>query len=409
MSVAQQLYEGVEIKGKGTIGLISYIRTDSVRISQEAENMVRSYITEHYDKEYLGNNHYTNKKKDVQDAHEAIRPSYVDLHPDDIKESLTSDQYKLYKLIWSRFVASRMSPAVFDAVSADIMNGDCLLRATGSKLKFDGFLRIYQTDVSEDDGNMLPDIEEGEQLESKEVKAEQNFTQPPPRFTEASLVKELEDKDIGRPSTYVPIIGTLLDRKYITREKKTMKPTDLGFVVTDLMENYFKEIVDSGFTASMEDQLDDIEVKGLEWHKVVSDFYVILSKELEIADKEIERVEIPVEISDEVCELCGKPMAIKHGPYGEFLACMGYPDCKHTKPIVKSTGIACPVCGKDIVARRSRKGRVFYGCSGYPDCKQVYWNKPVAKPCPKCGALLTEKKAKETTLQCSNPECGYKE
>ncbi|MDR1778280.1 MAG: type I DNA topoisomerase [Clostridiales Family XIII bacterium] len=409
MSVAQQLYEGVEIKGKGTVGLISYIRTDSVRISAEAEAMVRGYITANYPPEYLGNNQYTNKKKDVQDAHEAIRPSYVDLRPEDIKGSLTSDQYRLYKLIWSRFVASRMSPAVFDAVSADVKNGDYLFRATGSKLKFDGFLRVYQTNGDDDEGKMLPDIEQDEALEKRDLTAEQNFTQPPARFTEASLVKELEDKDIGRPSTYVPIIATLIDRKYILREKKTLKPTDLGFVVTELMENYFKEIVDTGFTASMEDRLDDIEVQGIDWHKVVSDFYAILDEELKVADREIERVELPVEITDEVCELCGKPMAIKHGPFGEFLACTGYPDCKNTKAIVKTIGVACPVCGKDIVARRSKRGRTFYGCSGYPECRQVYWNKPVDKKCPQCGALLMEKKTKAGDYACSNPECDYRE
>jgi DNA topoisomerase-1 len=408
MSVAQQLYEGVNIKGSGTIGLISYIRTDSVRISAEAEAMVRGYIEQNFSKEYLGNNFYSNKKKDVQDAHEAIRPSYVDLTPDSIKDSLSSDQYKLYKLIWSRFVASRMSPAVFDAVSADIANGDYTFRATGSQLKFDGFLKVYQTTFSDDDGEkMLPELVQDEPLACDEVSPEQNFTQPPPRFTEASLVKELEDKDIGRPSTYSPIIATLLDRKYITREKRTLKPMDLGFVVSDLLEKYFKEIVDSGFTASMEDKLDDVEVHGLDWHNVVRDFYSTLADELVIADREIEKVELVDEMTDEICELCGKPMVIKHGRFGEFLACSGYPECKNTKPIVKKIGVKCPQCGKDIVARKSKKGKIFYGCSGYPDCKQVYWNKPVDKKCPQCGSLMTEKKTKNGKYVCSNKDCGY--
>jgi DNA topoisomerase-1 len=407
MSVAQQLYEGVNIKGRGAIGLISYIRTDSVRISAEAEAMVRDYITQNFSKEYLGNNVYSNKKKDVQDAHEAIRPSYVDLAPDSIKDSLSSDQYKLYKLIWSRFVASRMSPAVFDAVSADIANGDYTFRATGSQLKFDGFLKVYKTSFTDDDEKMLPELLQNEALACDEVLPEQSFTQPPPRFTEASLVKELEDKDIGRPSTYSPIIATLLDRKYIAREKRTLKPMDLGFVVSDLLEKYFKEIVDSGFTASMEDKLDDVEVHGLDWHNVVRDFYKILADELVVADREIEKVELVDEVTDEVCELCGKPMLIKHGRFGEFLACSGYPECKNTKPIVKKIGVKCPKCGKDIVARKSKKGRIFYGCSGYPDCNQVYWNKPVDKKCPQCGSLMMEKKTKNGQYVCSNKDCGY--
>ncbi|MDR1496171.1 MAG: topoisomerase DNA-binding C4 zinc finger domain-containing protein, partial [Clostridiales Family XIII bacterium] len=393
----------------GTIGLISYIRTDSVRISAEAESMARAYIKENFPEGYLGNNFYSNKKKEVQDAHEAIRPSYIGLAPDDIKDSLTPEQYKLYKLIWSRFLASRMTPAVFDAVSADIVNGDYLFRATGSKLRFDGFLRVYNTKLAEDDDKMLPDIYEGEEVSLDEITSEQNFTQPPPRFTEASLVKELEDKDIGRPSTYVPIIGTLTERKYVTREKKSLRPTDLGFTVTELMENYFKEIVDVGFTARMEDSLDDIEVKGTEWHRIIADFYKILAEELKVADKEIEKVEIADEPTDEICEICGKPMVIKVGRFGEFMACSGYPDCKNTKPIVKSTGVACPQCGKDIVVRKSRKGKVFYGCSGYPGCKQVYWYKPTDKKCPECGALLVERKTKTHRYACSNPDCKHKE
>jgi len=256
---------------------------------------------------------------------------------------------------------------------------------------------------------MLPELDSGEDLELLNVLPEQNFTQPPPRFTEAGLVKELEDKDIGRPSTYVPIIGTLIDRKYISREKKTLIPTDLGFVVTDLMESYFKEIVETGFTAEMEDHLDGIETEGADWRQVVGGFYGTLEKELAVADKEIEKVEIQDEVTDEICELCGKNMVIKHGRFGEFLACSGYPDCKNTKPIVKKTGVMCPLCGKEIVARKSRKGKVFYGCSGYPDCKQSYWYKPVNKKCPECGSLLVEKKSKDATLACPNKDCHYKE
>ncbi len=409
MMVAQQLYEGVEIKGQGTVGLVTYIRTDSVRISAEAETAVKDYINTNYGSGYLGNAVYTNKKKDVQDAHEAIRPSNVALHPDSIKDSLTKDQYNLYRLIWSRFVASRMKPAVFDSMAADIRNGRYTFRATGAKLKFDGYLKIYNNAAEEDEEKMLPDLVQGEALFLADIKSEQNFTQPPSRFTEASLVKDLEEKDIGRPSTYAPIVATLVERKYVSREKKTLKPTDLGFVVTELMENYFKEIVDAGFTAGMEDKLDDIEVKGLPWRNVVGDFYSVLEKELKIADEAIEKVKVEDQLTDQLCELCGKPMAIKHGRFGEFLACSGYPDCKNTKPLVKKLDVKCPSCGKDLVIRRSKGGKNFYGCSGYPDCNQVYWYKPVDKTCPKCGALLMEKKGKGYELSCSNSQCDYRE
>lgn len=409
MLIAQQLYEGVEIKGHGTVGLVTYIRTDSVRISAEAEAAVKKYISAHYPDEYMGNNVYSNKKKDVQDAHEAIRPSNVDLHPDDIKDSLTKDQYNLYKLIWSRFVASRMAPAVYDGITVDVENGDYGLRATGSRLKFDGYLRIYNNAGREDEDKMLPELSAGESLVQLETESTQNFTQPPSRFSEAALVKDLEEKNIGRPSTYAPIVATLLDRKYVTREKKMLRPTELGFLVTDLMEMYFKEIVDVGFTAEMEDKLDDVEIKNVDWKTIVEDFYQPFEKELEAADKAIEKVTIEDEPTDEVCELCGKPMVIKHGRFGEFMACSGYPDCKNTKPIVQKTDVKCPRCGKDIVLRKSKRGKIFYGCSGYPDCNQLFWNKPVNKKCPKCGALMTEKKTKTSTLQCSDSECGYKE
>ena len=409
MLIAQQLYEGIEIKGHGTVGLVTYIRTDSVRISDEAQQAVTAYIKDLFSEAYLGNQVYTNKKKDVQDAHEAIRPSDVSLHPDEIKDSLTKDQYNLYRLIWSRFVASRMPAAVYDSVSADIINGDYLFKASGSKLKFDGYLKIYRNAGDDDEEKMLPPLSVGTKFDMADLLSEQNFTQPPSRFSEAALVKDLEEKNIGRPSTYAPIIATLIDRKYATREKKMLKPTELGFIVTDLMETYFKEIVDAGFTADLEDKLDDIEVKNLKWKDIVGGFYEILKKELEVADAEIEKVKIEDEMTDEICEVCGKPMVIKHGRFGEFLACSGYPDCKNTKPIINKIDVKCPKCGKDIIARKSKKGRVFYGCSGYPECNQLYWNKPVDKKCPKCSSLLTEKKTKTSSYVCSNPECGYKE
>lgn len=409
MLIAQQLYEGIDVKGYGTIGLVSYIRTDSVRISEEAQQSAVQYITEQYSKAYLGNHGFANKKKDVQDAHEAIRPSNINLHPDEIKGSLSKDQYNLYKLIWSRFLASRMSAAIFDVATAEIENGDYTLKATGSRLKFDGYLKIYNNSAEEDEEKTLPELFVGETLAMDDLSGEQSFTQPPSRYTEAALVKDLEEKNIGRPSTYAPIIATLIERKYITREKKILSPTELGFVVTDLMETYFREIVDAGFTAEMEDKLDAIEIENINWRDIVGEFYTTLKGELEIADRDIEKVKLEDEISDEVCELCGKPMVIKHGRFGEFLACSGYPDCKNTKARVNKINVSCPKCGKDIVARKSKSGKLFYGCSGYPACNQLFWNKPVEKQCPNCGSLLTEKKTKTTKYVCSNPQCGYKE
>ena len=409
MLVAQQLYEGVEIIGRGTIGLVSYIRTDSVRISDEARAASKEYILNAFGEEYYSDNIYSNRKKDVQDAHEAIRPSHVELEPDAIRESLSKDQYNLYKLIWSRFIASQMAPAKYKAVSAVIENGDYIFKATGSKLLFDGFHKVYSGSKDKDDDKLLPQLDKGEQLEPSKVEGEQNFTQPPARFTEASLVKDLEEKNIGRPSTYAPIVATLIDRKYISKEKKTLVPTELGFIVTDVMEQYFKEIADAGFTAQMEENLDDIEVKGTEWKQVIRDFYGTLKEELDVADSEIQKVDLEVELTGENCEKCGRPMAVKHGRFGAFAACTGYPECKNTKPLVQTIDVKCPECGKDIVARKSRKGRVFYGCSGYPECTQSFWNKPVNRKCPECGHLLVEKKTKNSKYACSNNECDYKE
>ena len=408
MQIAQQLYEGVEVKGHGTIGLVSYIRTDSTRISEETRAAAKEYITEKFGADYYGGIIYVNKNKDAQDAHEAIRPSNVALDPESIKDSLTTDQYKLYSLIWSRFVASQMTNAEYFGVTADIENGQCIFRATGSKLTFDGFLKVYSmSDIDED--KMLPDLKEGQKLKAEKIRGEQSFTQPPARFTEASLVKTLEELNIGRPSTYAPIVATLTDRRYIKKEGKSLKPTDLGFTVTNLLSEYFKEIVDVGFTAEMEDKLDEVGVSISDWKQILRDFYGDFEKELKEADENIEKMD-DEEITDIKCELCGKYMVKKHGRYGEFLACSGYPECKNTKPVVKEIGVDCPKCGKPIVEKRSRRGRIFYGCSGYPECDNSYWNKPVNKKCPKCGALLTEKKTKSFEgLVCSNSECGYKE
>ncbi len=407
--VAQQLYEGVEIKGQGTLGLVTYIRTDSVRISQEAKSAAREYIKENFGEKYTADNVFSNRKKDIQDAHEAIRPSNISLDPEQIKDSLTKEQYSLYKLIWTRFLASQMAPAVFDSIQASISNGDYGLKASGSKLIFDGYQRIYNSNLDEDRDKLLPDLEIGEKLDAEEPLGEQKFTEPPARFTEASLVKDLEEKGIGRPSTYAPIIATLLERKYISRQKKTLQPTDLGFLVTDMLSDYFKEIVDTGFTAEMEDKLDDVEVKALDWKEIVRDFYGTLKEELDVADKAIEKVKLEDQVTDEVCQLCGRPMVIKQGRFGEFLACSGYPECKNTKPIVHKIGVKCPDCGGDIIARRGRSGKVFYGCSNYPQCKRAFWYKPVNKKCPECGSLLLEKNSKNAKYVCSNDKCGYKE
>lgn len=408
MMIAQQLYEGAEIKGKGTTGLITYLRTDSVRISDTARMAAASLISESYGKEYVGRGIFTNKKKDIQDAHEAIRPVAIDLYPEDIKDSLTKDQFKLYNLIWRRFMASQMTAARYSSVTADINNGPYCLKASGSELLFDGYRRVYKTADSDGD-RMLPPLSSGEKLRANDVACEQAFTQPPARYTEASLVRELEEKNIGRPSTYAPIVSTLSERKYVSREKKSLKPTELGFVVDELMEQYFKDIVDVGFTASMEDKLDEIEMKKIGWKRVIRDFYGPFSEEMKAADEAIEKVHIEDKPTDEVCELCGRPMVIKAGRFGEFIACSGYPECRNTKPIVKSTGVRCPKCGKDIVARKSKRGRVFYGCSGYPDCRTVFWDRPTEKKCPECGSVILEKKSKNHTFVCSNPECGYKE
>ena len=287
-----------------------------------------------------------------------------------------------------------MSNAKFLAVVADIKNGYYTFRANGSQLLFDGFLKVYLPDRNNEENKILPELSIGDEPELEELLTEQNFTQPPARFTEAGLVKALEEKNIGRPSTYAPIVATLLDRKYIEREKKSLKLTDLGNIVNDMMEEYFEEIVDAGFTAEMENKLDDVEAKGTEWKDIIRDFYKEFKRELEEADEKIEKIIYEDKPTDETCEKCGSPMVIKHGRFGEFMACSGYPECKNTKPIVRSTGVKCPICGKDIIAKRSRRGKMFYGCSGYPDCKQVYWNKPVEKKCPECGALMIEKKSK---------------
>ncbi|MBR6225177.1 MAG: type I DNA topoisomerase [Firmicutes bacterium] len=415
MSVAQRLYEGINVPGKGTMGLITYMRTDSVRISDEARKACYGYIMENFGKEYTAYNVFQNKKKDIQDAHEAIRPANVFILPEEIKD-VDKDLYRLYKLIWERFVGSQMAPARFDTTQVNIENGDYTLRAYGSKRTFLGYQKVYASSRDEDKDKILPELKEGDELTAEAVNTEQKFTEPPQRFTEASLVKEMEDKNIGRPSTYAPTISNLMDKEYVERPARTkvLKPTELGFTVTSLMENHFKDIVDLNFTSEMEDRLDEVEADNTDWKQILRDFYGPFKKELDEASN-MERikqkdVQATGDNGEEIlCEKCGKPMLIKTGRFGQFMACSGFPECRNTKPIVKATGVKCPECGGDIIARRGKSGKVFYGCSNYPKCNTSFWDKPVNKKCPECGNLLVEKHKKNTKYACSNVKCNYTE
>lgn len=406
MNVAQRLYEGCEIKGRGTVGLVSYIRTDSVRISDEADAACKAYIAEHYGESELGKNVFTNRKKGTQDAHEAIRPSDVELSPDAVASSLGADEYKLYKLIWSRFVASRMKPAVYDTTSVLINAGDCVFKANGSRISYDGFLKVYSGSDKEEKIKALPELSQGELLKLMELKGEQKFTEPPARFTEASLIKELEENGIGRPSTYAPIVSNLSDKRYIKKIGKSLGSTKLGDkVIYDIMVPYFKEVVDAGFTAQMESELDKVEEGSYNWRKVVDECYSgYLKGEIAAAMEELEKAESESVLTGESCPECGKPLAIKQSRFGEFIACTAYPECRYTRAIVKSVGVKCPDCGKDIIIRRSKKGKLFYGCSGFPECSKVFWDRPVQENCPDCGQLMTIRGKK---LVCSNPECRF--
>ena len=413
MSVAQVLYEGVEVKGFGTVGLITYMRTDSVRIADEAQAKASDFIENTYGKEYLPPSKRVYKgKKNIQDAHEAIRPTYVEITPEIAKANLTPEQYKLYSLIWKRFVASQMASCELNTNSIDIINGDYKLKASGSVISFDGFMKVYEYSNEEDENSVtLPVLEENEVLKVAKLEGSQHFTQPAPRYTEASFVKLLEEKGIGRPSTYVPTISTLLGRNYVVREKKNLIPTELGEIVNDILSEYFKQIVDVDFTAEMERKLDDVEEGNENWTKIVEEFFTPLKVAIDKAEKEISKVVIEDKVSDVKCEKCGRMMVIKRGRYGEFLACPGYPECKNAKPIVEELDVPCPECGKPIVAKKSKKGKKFFGCSGYPDCTFVSWYEPVKEKCPKCNSYMVLKysKSKGKYIQCSNSECDYKE
>lgn len=413
MMVAQRLYEGVDIKGEGTVGLVSYIRTDSTRLSDEAKADAKQFIIDRYgEKYYRKNNVQAKPNTKAQDAHEGIRPTSAFREPSLIKDSLDKDQYKLYELIWTRFIASQMEPAVYDVVTIDISAGDYIFKATGSSIKFPGFMLVYtegKDEKEEEKDIILPEINEGEILKLKKLEPKQHFTEPPARYTEATLVKALEEKGIGRPSTYAPIISTILARGYVVKEKKYLKTTELGEAVTKLLTDYFKDIINVEFTANMEKELDNIADGEEKWIDVIKKFYGSFEKALEVAEEKIGKIEIPDEVSDEVCEYCGRNLVYKMGKYGKFLACPGFPECRNTKAIVESTGIKCPKCNSgQLIVRKTKKGRKFYGCSNYPKCDFTTWDEPVNEVCPKCGNHLAKKQnTKQNILKCLNENCDF--
>ena len=411
MQIAQQLYEGVDIEGEGTQGLVSYIRTDSTRISEEAIAAVREMILSAYGEDYLPAepNKYKSRKS-AQDAHEAIRPTDVARRPDAIKASLSRDQFKLYKLIYDRFVASQMTPAVYDTLSAEINGGAYTFRFSGQKQRFAGFTVVYEEvldDAQSEQDSPLYDLSEGAEVTLGELESEQRFTQPPPRYTEASLVRALEEKGIGRPSTYAPTITTIMTRGYVSRENKRLHPTELGIVITDLMCKNFPEIVDVAFTADMEEKLDEVETGAVEWRRLIADFYGPFEETLKAAEASIEKVSIEDQVSDIPCEKCGAMMVYKMGRYGKFLACPNFPACRHTMALLKDIGVPCPECGARLLERVSRKGRKFYGCERYPECSFVSWDMPVADKCPECGGRMVLKRARKGEIYhvCVNEQC----
>lgn len=408
MRVAQGLYEGTAIKGRGTIGLITYLRTDSTRISDEAKQSAADFIRESYGVEYLNQNEKAGKsQKKMQDAHEAIRPTYVDLTPAQVKDSLSRDQFRLYQLIWKRFVASQMSDAKYETKSVKIDSAKYRFTSASSKVVFAGYLTVYQTDEDKIDKKALSKkIEKGMELGLEEVDKKQHFTQPPAHFTEASLVKTLEELGIGRPSTYAPTISTIINRHYVAKEQKNLYITELGEVVNNIMKKSFASIVDVNFTAYMEGLLDRVEDGSVKWKTVVRNFYPDLHEAVEQAQKELEQVKIEDEVTDVICEECGRNMVVKYGPHGKFLACPGFPDCRNTKPYYEKIGVMCPKCGDDIVIKKTKKGRRYYGCINNPECDFMSWQKPSEKKCPKCGGAMVEKGNK---IVCMDEQCGYVE
>lgn len=407
MRIAQQLYEGIDIKGNGTVGVITYLRTDSTRISEEADAAARSYISETYGNEYAAAGSEERKSgKKIQDAHEAIRPSDITRTPASIKDSLTRDQFRLYQLIWKRFTASRMKPAVFETTSVKIGAGEYIFAVSTSRCVFEGFRTVYtEADEEKEESNVLVNgLGMDSVLTKKEFETKQHFTQPPAHYTEASLVKTLEEQGIGRPSTYAPTISTIIARRYVTKEGRNLYMTEIGEVVNNMMKQSFPSIVDVSFTANMEGLLDMVEEGKIPWKEVIRNFYPDLDEAVKVAEKELESVKIEDEVTDVICEECGRNMVIKYGPHGKFLACPGFPECRNTKPYLEKIGVPCPVCGKDVVIRKTKKGRRYYGCENNPECEFMSWQKPSKEKCPKCGGYMVEKGNK---LVCADEKCGY--
>ena len=406
MRLAQGLYEGVAIKGRGTLGLITYLRTDSTRISEEAKQSAAEYIKENYGEDYLNQEEKSKKNsKKIQDAHEAIRPSYVDLTPAQVKESLSRDQFRLYQLIWKRFLASQMSAAKYETKSVKIDSDKYRFTSASSKVVFSGYLSVYQTDEDKVDKKTLSKkLEKDMKLELGQIDKKQHFTQPPAHFTEASLVKTLEELGIGRPSTYAPTISVIINRHYVAKEQKNLYITELGEVVNNIMKKSFASIVDVNFTAYMEGLLDRVEDGSVKWKTVVENFYPDLHEAVELAQKELEQIKIEDEVTDVICEECGRNMVVKYGPHGKFLACPGFPDCRNTKPYYEKIGVECPKCGADVVIKKTKKGRRYFGCSSYPECDFMSWQKPSAEKCPDCGGPMVEKGNK---LVCMDEQCGF--
>ncbi len=411
MQIAQSLYEGVNLGSAlgGTIGLITYMRTDSTRLSDEARYEAGEYIKNNYGKEYHKIRDFKTKKN-AQDAHEAVRPTNPKLTPNMVKDKLTSDQYKLYKLIWERFMASQMTAAVFETQSVSILAGKREFRAGGQVLIFKGYTVLYEEgkDEKEEKAKKLPKLSEGQILTLKDIEGKQHFTQPPARYSEATLVKELEDKGIGRPSTYAPTISTIIARGYVSRNKKQLIPTELGKITTELLKGNFKDIVDVDFTRAMEEKLDEVADGNIEWKNILKEFYPKFEKDLKTAEEEVSKIKIKDEESDVICDKCGRRMVYKIGKFGKFLACPGYPECKNTMPIKKSTGAVCPKCGKEIIEKKSKRGKVFYGCEAFPKCDFVSWDKPLQnEKCPECGGMLFQKIGKNAKIYCGNEACKY--
>ena len=408
MRLAQQLYEGVDIKGSGTVGVITYLRTDSTRISEEADSAARAYIGDNYGEQYVSHFEKAVKKgQKIQDAHEAIRPTDISRTPQMIKDSLSRDQFRLYQLIWKRFAASRMAAARYETTSVKIRAGEYTFTVAASKVAFDGFMCVYTQEDDEKKGNVLSQsLEKGMKLSLKELKPQQHFTQPPAHYTEASLVKTMEELGIGRPSTYAPTITTIISRRYVSKEQKNLYVTELGEVVNNIMKQAFPSIVDVNFTATMEGLLDCVEAGTVQWKTVVRNFYPDLKADVDAAQKELEKVDIQDEVTDVICDNCGRHMVIKYGPHGRFLACPGFPECRNTKPYYEKIGVQCPKCGGEVVLKKTKKGRKYYGCENNPECDFMSWQKPSKKKCPKCGNYMVEKGNK---LVCSQETCGYVE